>query len=389
MKIVDVRAQRFHTRVRSIRDETGLGRPGATRESTSTLVTVVTDDGAEGYAFGPNADAVPTLVKPLLVGEHPFHREKIWRRLSESQRGSQSRLSDGLLSIVDQALWDLAGRALNTPVYRLLGGYRTRVRAYGSTRIGDPDDVEGGLTSPQAYAEFALRCKARGYTALKIHTRVPPVPGTPSPQEDVAVCAAVREAVGPQMPLMLDPYHYYTRDEAYYIGREIEKLDFAWLEEPMDEHNTSSYIWLAQHLTIPVLGPEHVEGKLFTRAEWIRQGAADIVRAGTWDVGGITPVMKIAHLCEAFGVPLELHGPSIGNLHCLCAMPIPGEYFERGQLHPYWDYDQGYPWLKSLDDPMDDEGYVHVSDRPGLGQDIDWDYIRDHALSQDEPASRR
>jgi L-alanine-DL-glutamate epimerase-like enolase superfamily enzyme len=382
MKIVDIRVQRFRHKLRSVRDSEGRARPSAWREGAASVVTIVTDDGAEGYSFGASADVIQGVVKPLIVGEHPFDREKIWRRLSQKQRSNPATLTDGVLSVVDQALWDLAGRACNTPVYRLLGGYRTKVRAYASTYVGDPDDVEGGLNSPQAYADFALACKARGYTAFKIHTRQPPIPCTPNPKEDVAICAAVREAVGPDMALMLDPHHYYTREEAYYIGREIEKLDFAWLEEPMDEHNTSSYIWLAQNLTIPILGPEHVEGKLYARAEWIRQGAADILRTGTWDVGGITPVMKIAHLCEAFGLPLELHTPGIGNLHCLCAMPIPGAFFERGLLHPFIDYEKGWAWLKSLEDPMDDEGFVHISDRPGLGQDIDWDYIRDNALGR-------
>jgi L-alanine-DL-glutamate epimerase-like enolase superfamily enzyme len=379
MRIADLSVQRFRHQLRSVRDADGRARPGAFRDGVASVVTIVTDDGAEGYSFGASPDAVQA-VKPLILGEHPFDREKIWRKIADKQRGAPALITDGVLSVIDQALWDLAGRALGTPVYRLLGGFRTKVRAYASTYIGDGDDVEGGLNSPRAYAAFALQCKERGYTAFKIHSRQPPIAGTPNPAEDVAICAAVREAVGPEMALMLDPYHNYTRSQAYSIGKELEKLNFAWLEEPMDEHNTSSYVWLAENLTLPILGPEHVEGKLYSRAEWIRQGAADILRAGTWDVGGITPVMKIAHLCEAYGLPLELHTPSIGNLHCLCAMPIPGGYFERGLLHPFIDYERGWSWLKTLDDPMDDEGFVHISDRPGLGQDIDWDYIRDNAL---------
>jgi len=100
------------------------------------------------------------------------------------------------------------------------------------------------------------------------------------------------------------------------------------------------------------------------------------------DVGGITPVMKIAHLCEANGVRLELHSPGAGNLQCLMAMGIPGEYYERGLLHPFLDYEEPSPWLNTLDDPMDDEGYVHVSDRPALGQDINWDYIKENATGR-------
>ena len=99
-------------------------------------------------------------------------------------------------------------------------------------------------------------------------------------------------------------------------------------------------------------------------------------------MGGITPVMKIAHLCEAFGMRLEVHGGGVGNLQCLCAMGIPGEYYERGLLHPFIDYDEAATWLNVLVDPMDDEGFVHISQLPGLGQDINWDYIREHEIKR-------
>jgi L-alanine-DL-glutamate epimerase-like enolase superfamily enzyme len=89
------------------------------------------------------------------------------------------------------------------------------------------------------------------------------------------------------------------------------------------------------------------------------------------------PLMKIAHLCEAFGVRMEVHG-GVGNLHVLCAMSIPGDYYERGLLHPFLAYDRPPPWLRELVDPLDHQGYVHVSQLPGL--DIDFAYIREHTL---------
>jgi L-alanine-DL-glutamate epimerase-like enolase superfamily enzyme len=314
----------------------------------------------------------------MLIGENPFYRERIWQGLKERQRLHLGMLSDRALAAVDLALWDLAGRALNQPVHKLLGGYRDKVPAYASTMCGD--DLEGGLNSPEAYAEFALECKARGYTAFKLHTWQPPVPGAPDVKRDVAACAAVREAVGDDIVLMLDPFHYYSREEALYLGKELEKLNYYWLEEPMDEHSTSSYVWLTDQLCIPVVGPETAEGKMYTRAEWIVRGASDISRGGVGDVGGITPLMKVAHLCESFGVRMEVHGGGAGNLHVLCAMGIPGEYYERGLLHPFLDYEQPKPWLNALEDPMDDRGYVHVPQKPGLGQDINFDYIQANVI---------
>jgi L-alanine-DL-glutamate epimerase-like enolase superfamily enzyme len=378
MKIVDVQTQTFRYRTTIVRDSEGHTHPGPEHDATQSLLRIVADTGAEGYCFGAHPQAIHTIVREALIGEDPFYRERIWQRLKEWQRLHLSTLSDRVLACVDLALWDLAGRSLGQPVHRLLGASRDKVKAYASTMCGD--DLEGGLDTPEAFAAFAVSCKQRGYQAFKLHTWQPPIPGAPNPKRDVAACRAVREAVGPEMHLMLDPFHYYGREEAYFIGRALEQLDYYWLEEPMDEHSTSSYIWLAQQLAIPICGPETAEGKLQTRAEWIVRAAADISRGGVWDVGGITPLMKIAHLCEAFGMRMEVHGNGVGNLHALCAMSIPGEYYERGLLHPFLDYEQPPPWLSALTDPMDDEGYVHVSQQPGLGMEINFDYIREHLV---------
>lgn len=378
MKIVDLITETFRYRSKTVRDSEGHGHPGPEHDATQTLLRIVTDEGAEGYTFGANTQVIQGLVKPLLVGQDPFYRERIWQTLKERQRLNLGRLSDRVLATVDLALWDLVGRALGQPVYKLLGAYRDKVPAYASTMCGD--ELEGGLDTPEAYAEFALQCQARGYPAFKLHTWQPPVPGAPNIKRDVAACAAVREAVGPDMDLMLDPFHYYSREEALYLGRELDKLDFYWIEEPMDEHSISSYVWLAEQLAIPVVGPETAEGKMYTRAEWIVRGASDISRGGVGDVGGITPLIKTAHLCESFGVKMEVHGGGAANLHVLCAMGIPGHYYERGLLHPFLDYEEPPPWLNALDDPLDEEGCVHVSQRPGLGQDINFDYIRANSV---------
>lgn len=374
MRIVDVVTESFHYRSRTVRDTDGHAHPGPEHDATQTLLRIVTDEGAEGYAFGAPPGIIAEIVKPMLVGEDPFYRERIWQRLKERQRLHLGTLADRVLSVVDCALWDLAGRALNQPVYKLLGGYRDRVLAYASTMCGD--DLPGGLDTPEAYAAFALQCKARGYKAFKLHTWQPPVPGAPDVKRDVAACTAVRKAVGDEMVLMLDPFHYYSREEALYLGRALEELNFYWMEEPMDEHSTSSYVWLSDQLDLPICGPETAEGKMHTRAEWIVRGASDISRGGVGDVGGITPLMKVVHLCESFGVRMEVHGGGAANLHVMCAMGIPGEYYERGLLHPFLDYEQPHPWLKAIEDPMDEQGYVHVSQAPGLGQEIDFEYIR-------------
>jgi L-alanine-DL-glutamate epimerase-like enolase superfamily enzyme len=379
MKITEVSVERFRYQSKTVRDSEGHGHPGPEHDATQTLLTIGTDEGVSGHAFGvPNVAAVEQIVGPMLVGEDPFYRERIWHAINERQRLHLSTLSDRVLTVVDLALFDLAGKAVGQPVHKLLGAARDKVPAYASTMVGD--DLEGGLDTPEAYARFAIQCRERGYPAFKLHTWQPPYPGAPSVKRDLEACAAVREAVGPDYPLMLDPFHYYSRLEALELAKGLERLGYLWMEEPMDEHSMSSYVWLCEQTALPICGPETAEGKMYARAEWIKAGACDMVRAGVGDVGGITPLVKIAHLAEAFGMHMEVHGGGVGNLQVLGAMVSPGLYYERGLLHPFVDYEAPPPWLHELVDPMDEEGNVHVSQKPGLGMEINFDFIREHRV---------
>lgn len=375
LTITDVQALTFRYRSSVGRDDEGHAHPAPEHDATQTLLRVRTSAGVDGYCFGGSPETA-AVARRMIGGMNPLDREGIWKKLHQAQRLEWRALNDRHLGALDAALWDFAGRLTGLPVSKLLGGPRERVLAYASTMCGD--DIPGGLDSPEAYAEFAAACQAQGYTAFKLHTWMAPL--GPNLQRDIAACRAVRERVGPEMRLMLDPHHAYTREEALELGRALEELDYYWMEEPMDEHNTSSYVWLCQNLRLPICGPETAEGQLHTRAEWIVRGASDISRAGVSDVGGITPTMKIAHLCEAFGVRLEIHSPGATALQVLGAMAIPGEYYERGLLHPHVDYDAQRPWLAEPIDPVDAEGYVPIPQGPGLGETIDWDFIERNTI---------
>lgn len=370
MEISDIETIRFSYETVRTSDEKGHGHVGDPHETTGTVTRVVVEGGPDGYCAGGHPET-NDLAAGYLTGEDPLVREALWQRLERTQRLHKGAFTDGRISRIDCALWDVAGKHADLPVYRLLGGGRDEVPAYGSTMVGD-DDPEG-LGSPEAYADFAEELVERGYPAIKLHTWMPPY--SANPERDAAACRAVRERVGPDVPLMLDAHHFYSRTEALELGRALEELDFEWIEEPMNEHSTSSYEWLTRELDIPVIGPETAEGKMQTRAEWIRRDACDIARVGVHDVGGLTPALKTVHLCESFGVRCEVHGGGAPNLQLLGAMAHPGEYYERGLLHPKFDYESARPWLASLDDPMDDDGMVRVPREPGLGYDFDWDFI--------------
>lgn len=387
MRIEAITVRVFTYPSRVVHDTDGHSHPGPEHEARQALLTIRADDGSEGHAFGSPEALRPRLlesyVRKVLIGQDPFDREKLWQGLARWQRGSGGSLTDRTLAVVDLALWDLAGRKLGMPVWKLLGGYRDRVPAYGSTMCGD--ELPGGLATPDDYGRFAEALVRRGYPAIKLHTWMPPVSWAPSVKMDLKACAAVREAVGPDVPLMLDAYHWYSRVDAYELGLGIQKLGYTWFEEPMDEHSIRSYKWLADNLEIPILGPEVAEGKLHTRAEWIAAGACDIVRTGVSDVGGITPSMKVVHLAEAFNMDCEIHGGGAGNLALLGAMHN-GRWYERGLLHPFLNHDEPPPYLHRRVDEMDSEGYVWMPKGPGLGEEIDFDYIEANRVDREPSA---
>jgi L-alanine-DL-glutamate epimerase-like enolase superfamily enzyme len=375
MKITEVEVIAFKIRACMGQDAEGHAHPAPEHDATAALTHIIADEGgAEGYCFG-GASAMLGPSRQVLVGEDPFNRERIWQRMRQFQRAHRVALNDSAIGVLDQALWDLAGRVTGLPVYKLLGGFREVVPAYASTMCGD--DIPGGLDTPEHYADFAEACVAQGYKAVKLHTWSAPY--GPDAKHDVAACAAVRQRVGPDIHLMLDCHHDYSRMEALYIGRALEELAYHWFEEPMNESSMSSYVWLSEQLDIPVVGPEVAGGQFYTRAEWIVNHASDISR---YDVGlgGITPLVKCVHLCEAHGVAMEVHGGGHGHLQCLGAMGIPGEYYERGLLHPHYDYEGAQPWLNARCDTLDAQGNVHVPQGPGLGLYINWDYIKRNRL---------
>jgi len=363
-------------------DSAGHSHPGPAKPASLALLRVKTEDGTEGYALGPTEVIRPfildSFVRKVLIGRNAFDREALWHDLAHWQRGSAGQLTDRALALVEQALWDWAGRYLGLPARKLAGAYRDSVPAYGSTMCGD--DIPGGLSSPEEYARFAETLVKRGYKAIKLHTWMPPVSFAPDPAMDAKACAAVREAVGPDIKLMIDGYHWYSRTEALMLGRALEKLNFTWFEEPMEEDSIESYIWLSSQLDVPILGPESVSGKHLSRASWAKNAACDILRAGVQGVGGIGPCLKVAHLAESFGMNCEIHGNGAPNLVVVGAIRN-CDWYERGLLHPLLDYDAVPPYLKKIVDPMDENGLVHLPEGPGLGEDIDFDYIEDHSTS--------
>lgn len=386
MKISDIRIKTFRTYA----DRWDIGHallvPRA--DLLQTVLAIETDEGVTGYYFGggSHGDAeglnfvdqqmIRGRILPLLRGQDPLDREMVWKWMWVAN------IPENVASVIDNALWDLAGRAFNTPVYKLMGGAgRQKVKAYASTYPN--------IGVPRVYAEHALACKAEGYVAYKIHPHYfwnpetgEPTPGRPSNiKADIETIHLVREAVGPDYVLMYDPWGtYMTMEEAIQVGRELEKLNYYWYEHPMPEYRVESYVRLSRELTIPILSPEIVAGGVFSRAEWILRGAGDMSRI---DVvrGGITGARKTAIVCEAYGLRCEMHMAGWGNLQVIGATSEDtSEYYEKGLLAPGVDYDAPHPYLKNTCDKIDAQGYVHMPTGPGMGYEIVWDYIDDNLI---------
>ncbi len=353
-----------------------------------TVTKVLTDDGHEGHYFGGHFHGdqdgllagdralITEFLGPLLAGNDPLDRERIWQQLGAA------KLPENVCSVIDLALWDLAGCVAGLPVHKLLGGARDEVKAYASSfnNLGAPDE----------YAAHTVDCRDRGYGAYKIHpyfawdpaTRQPTLPKPPPVDWDIEICRSVRDAVGDDMLLMFDPWGAYSSyADALRVGRELERLDFRWYEHPMPEYRVEMYVRLADELDIPICSPEIAEGGIQTRADWILRHASDISRIDVLR-GGITGAMKLAAVCEAFGMQCELHMSGFGNLQVLGATSDDVcEYYERGLLGPGVDYDATPPYLAAPCDPMSPDGLVTVPPAPGLGYEIQWDYIHDHHVT--------
>ena len=220
--------------------------------------------------------------------------------------------------------------------------------------------------SKEAYAEEAVRIRESGLHAYKIH---PPAAW----QQDIEICRHVRRSVGDAYRLMLDSTWSYNFVEAVRVGRALEELAYYWFEDPLDADDITNYVKLRQKLDIPIMATEYAPGGFQAFAPWITLQATDFLRGDVAVKGGISALVKIAHLAEAFHMNLEVHhgGNSlnnVANLHVILAIPNT-EYFEI--LLP--DATQKYGLVEDL--AADRNGMVRPPEGPGLGARIDFELI--------------
>jgi len=313
-------------------------------------VRIRDDQGLEGlgytYTVGVAGLAIHVLIdrylKPDLLGQDPGRIEHLWERmwwrLHYSGRGGTASFA---ISAIDIALWDLTGKRQGTPLWRLLGGSTPRVKVYA-----------GGVDlhfSLDALKDQARRFLARGYGAIKMKV------GRPRLSEDIARVRAIRELIGPDVPLMVDANQQWDRPTAQRMCRVFEQFNLVWIEEPLDAYDHEGHAALAVQFDTPI-----ATGEMLTSAaehgELIRHRAADYLMPDAPRVGGITPFLKIAAQAEHAGLMLGPHFAM--ELHVRLAAAYPTE-----------------PWVEHFDwlEPLFNErleikgGRMVVPTRPGLG----------------------
>lgn len=338
-----------------------------TYSATLRLVTDGELDAWTGFASGFNADELlwqarqfAAVIAPLLVGVDAFDREYIWQRLWYAQRFYYTGRQ--VLDMVDNMLWDLASRWAKLPVYKLLGAAREKVPAYRNI---------GGATIDELVAD-GVRARDEGYVGCKDHSYR-------GVQGNTDLARALRAALGDDFVLLHDPVESYTYPEAVQIGRELERLNYTWIEEPLQDYDIMGLRKLCASLDLPVLTLEWIGaigGQPFNTAPYLAMQAADIVRQRGI---GITGQIKQAQLAESFGA--QVHG---GNPQVVLAVANDPLYETVGGLVTQVRDGAGRPADNTLDcrgTPYVEDGHLQIAWRPERPATPDWDDMERTATS--------
>jgi D-galactarolactone cycloisomerase len=342
---------------------------------TAMVVEIETDAGLIGWGecYGPArmTAAVVQSVAPWLIGEDPLRTDYVWQMIYARLRdhGQKGVVIEGL-SGIDIALWDIKGKHFGVPAHLLLGGpLRAEVQTYATglyrRKSGDP---------LRYLAKEAAGYVIEGFKAVKLKVGF-------GVEEDAAVTRAVREAIGPDVGLMVDANHAYDAVAAIRLGRMIEPYNIEWFEEPVPPEDVAGYRAVKAALSIPVAGGE-CEFTRFGFRDLLVSRAIDIIQPDTCAAGGLSECKKIADMAEAFGVRYNPHvwGTGIAiaaSLQLLAVLPAHTPV-SLAPIQPMLEFDRTeHPIRQSLlVHPIEHaSGIVRVPDGPGLGIEVDRDAL--------------
>jgi D-galactarolactone cycloisomerase len=372
MRIVDLHA--WATSVPVPPDQRVTLGIGTAVKRDAVVVKVVADDGLTGYgeahhgrAPGTVAHLVNTTLRQLVVGMEATDVVGVWARVYQRQLGSHGLGAAAAIALsgLDLALWDLRGKAVGWPLYRLLGGSARPIPAYAG-------GIALGYQEPAALVEEARALASRGFRALKLRVG-------DTPERDLARVAAVRAALGGDLALLVDANTGYTVADVRRVMPAFEELGVGWLEEPFPAHDARSYRTAASYGRVPLAAGENH----YTRFEFVRaieDGAIRILQPDLSKAGGVTEVQRIAALASAWKLPINPHTSTTGlnmaaTIHLLAAIDN-GGYFEA-------DVSRGNLLRDALGSPpyeLAPDGSVRPLERPGIGIDIDEGFLAAHPV---------
>jgi len=350
----------------------GIGRAV---KRDAVVVRVTTDDGLVGWGEahhgrspGAVAHHINTTLRQLVLGLEATDVVGVWARVYRFQLGSHGlgAATAIALSGLDMALWDLRGKAVGWPLYRLLGGVARPIPAYAG-------GVSLGWQEPAALLEEARALVASGWRALKLRVG-------DTPARDLARVAAVRKALGDELTLLTDANTGYTLDDARRVLPGLEAHGVGWLEEPFPAHDWRNYALAAGFARVPLAAGENHYTR-FEFARLVEQGAVTVLQPDLSKAGGVTEVLRIAALASSWKLPIHPHTSMTGlnmaaTIHLLAAIDNAG-FFEG-------DVSRVNPFRDRLVHPapyrLDADGCVRPLEGPGLGLEVDEEFLRAHPV---------
>lgn len=372
MKIKSLKAYPVSYRVPEGQNVTlGIGRAV---KRDAVLVKVTTSEGLVGWGEahhgrcpGAIAKLIDTTMGELILGLDALDTVGIWARVYKMQLASHGMGAAAALALsgIDQALWDIRGKAAGWPLYRLLGGSSKGIKAYAG-------GISLGFQAPKSLAEEAAGHVAKGYRALKLRVG-------DSPQRDIARVEAVRKKLGDEIEILVDANTGYTLDDVRRVMPAYEEFGVGWLEEPFPPHDHRDYQAAAGLGTVPLAaGENHFTRFEFTRL--IEDGAVRFAQPDLSKTGGVTEAMRIAAMLSAWKISFNPHTSLTGinmaaSIHALAAVDNPG-YFEGDvTIHnPFRDEFGRKPY------ELDKSGQVRPLEGPGHGIAVDEKFVAAHPL---------
>jgi galactonate dehydratase len=357
----------------------------------SLFVKIHTNQGIWGC--GEAVDAIQGtyhMVQNLsqrLRNQNPLNVHRIFEQLRKGGvfAGAQSGVFIAVLSAVETALWDLVGKALNVPVYQLLGGkFRDRIRVYLDTAL-----YQTKLPTPEQFAQAATKAAKDGYTAVKFDLDQGNDPnkydqfnwtaGPAEIQRMVDQMTAARNAVGPNVDICADMHARYDFPTGQQVAKRMEPLNLMWLEEPVPAENVDAYKLIAQETSTPICAGENIYlAHGFRRL--LEMGAVDIVMPDLQKAGGLGEGQRIANLANLYYVPFAPHmvASFLGAMaSCHVCASVPN--FMILEWQTYFDTNPMYKEIVTYDGPQIEKGFIRVSEKPGIGVEINEEGMRKYA----------